>query len=133
MTDNGRLSFARDEDIQFEPEAAEDIQLEDPGGDIELDEDDASPETQTVTTDGRVGSAGANPVGGPLPIVQVLPADFPLPALIQFVPDARLRIKADAAAAAALAVIVTGADGLQAADAALVTLRADLQAIEAHF
>lgn len=69
----------------------------------------------------------------PMPLVQVLPADFPLPALIRFVPDPKFRAACDAAADAALAVEVTGADGLVKADEALVTVRAAIKTLEDHF
>lgn len=69
----------------------------------------------------------------PVALMQVLPADFPLPSLIRFVPDLRLRLAADRAAADALAIAVTGADGMVAADAKCGELRGYLKAIEEHF
>lgn len=69
----------------------------------------------------------------PLALVEVLPADFPLPILTRFVPDARLKVTLSDAVLGALAVPVTGADGLVAADQALATVRASVKAIEAHF
>lgn len=76
-------------------------------------------------------SAPAEPE--PVALMQVLPADFPLPALIRFVPDPALRVAADAAARYALSLEVREAEGVQRADAALTTLRASLKTIEAHF
>jgi len=69
----------------------------------------------------------------PVALMQVLPADFPLPALIRFVPDVRLKAQADDAARYALSLNVSGPEGLQAADDALVGLRGAQKAIEEHF
>jgi hypothetical protein len=69
----------------------------------------------------------------PMPLVQVLPADFPLPALIRFVPDPRFREACQIAAAAALACEVTGAEGLLVADQKLIEARAAIKAAEQHF
>lgn len=66
-------------------------------------------------------------------LVEILPADFPLPSLVKFVPNQALRSAVDHAATTALAVVVEGAEGLQRADAALTTLRGSLKAIEEHF
>lgn len=66
-------------------------------------------------------------------LMQVLPADFPLPALIRFVPDARLRAAADEAAALAMSLDVRGPEALVQADAALSVLRGRQKAIEEHF
>jgi hypothetical protein len=68
-----------------------------------------------------------------VPLMDVLPVDFALPALIRFVPDVRLRAAADEATAYALGIAVTGADGLQKADVAVTALKASLKAIEEHF
>lgn len=69
----------------------------------------------------------------PMALMEILPADFPLPALTKFVPDAALRVAVNKAAAYALAVDVTGADGLQRADVALGVLQASQKAIVEHF
>jgi ribosome assembly protein YihI (activator of Der GTPase) len=66
-------------------------------------------------------------------LVEILPADFPLPALIKFVPNAALRAAVDDAATYALRLTVEGADGLQRADVALTALRGSLKAITEHF
>jgi hypothetical protein len=66
-------------------------------------------------------------------LMQVLPADFPLPALIRFVPDARLRAAAEDAAMLALSLDVRGPEALVQADAALTVLRGRQKAIEEHF
>ncbi len=100
-------------------------------------ESEPAPETEPVTDGGRAVSAGANPVGGPtlalVPLMDVLPADFALPALIRFVPDGRLRAAADQAATYALGVDVAGPEGLQRADVAVTALKASLKAIDEHF
>lgn len=57
------------------------------------------------------------------PLASVLPADFQLAALLQFLPDVRLKQHADAVAAEALAVDVTQPDGLALADTKLAQLR----------
>ena len=76
---------------------------------------------------------GGDSVQPPAALMEVLPADFPLPSLIKFVPNPQLRVAADQSAAYALGVEVSGAEGLQRADVALTTLRASLKAIEDHF
>lgn len=66
-------------------------------------------------------------------LVEILPADFPLPLLVKFIPNPALRTAADDAAAYALALPVEGAEGIQSADVALTALRISLTAITAHF
>lgn len=66
-------------------------------------------------------------------LVEVLSADFALPQLIKFIPDVRLKLRLEASTAAALAVAVEGPEGLQAADAALTQVRADLKAVQDSF
>ncbi len=66
-------------------------------------------------------------------LMQVLPADFPLPLLTRFVPDLKLRVAAEEAARYAIAVDVAGPEGLQRADVAVTAVRASLKAIEEHF
>lgn len=65
-------------------------------------------------------------------LMEVLPADFKLPALIKFIPNPALRGEADKAATYALGLTVDGPEGLQRADLALATLRASLKAIDEH-
>lgn len=69
----------------------------------------------------------------PRGVTEVLPADFPLPELIHWVPEARLKEEVAQAAAAALAIEVTGAEGLQQADVACTALRARLAALTESF
>ena len=68
-----------------------------------------------------------------LGLMAVLPADFPLPALIRFVPDPAVKAAIDAAAEAALAVEVVGPSGLQQADQAVAEVRASVKAGFLHF
>jgi hypothetical protein len=66
-------------------------------------------------------------------LVEILPADFPLPVLAKFIPNPALRKASDAAASYALSLVVEGAEGIQSADVALSTLRTSLKAIGEHF
>lgn len=68
-----------------------------------------------------------------IPLVEVLPADFPLPTLIRFVPNVALLHAAQQAAAYALAVDVTGPEGIARADLALAALKESQKAITEHF
>lgn len=67
-------------------------------------------------------------------LVEILPADFPLPLLTRFVPNAQLRADAEKATAYALSLTIDkeGADGLQRADLALGALRESVKAIGDH-
>jgi hypothetical protein len=70
----------------------------------------------------------------PVPLLQtLLPDDVSLPALVRFVPNVQLRRMAEAVASDALAVDVTGPDGLAQADAALALLRDCQRDITEHF
>lgn len=64
---------------------------------------------------------------------QILPADFPLPALVRFVPDVRLRDALVSAVTMALAIDVTVDGGMVRADDALAAVRAGLKAVSGHF
>ena len=74
-----------------------------------------------------------DPAPLPVALMQILPADFPLPALTRFVPDPRLKAALDQASAYALSVEVHGAEGLQRADLALTALRTSLKGYLAQF
>lgn len=65
--------------------------------------------------------------------MELLGADVELPELIKFVPDLRLKAALDAATADAAAVVVTGTDGLVAADQKLGIVRERMKTVEAHF
>lgn len=66
-------------------------------------------------------------------LIEILPADFPLPILARFIPNPALRVAADQAAAYAASIAVAGPEGLQRADLALTALRTSLKAIDEHF
>lgn len=66
-------------------------------------------------------------------VVQVLPEDFNLQLLLNFLPDVRLKKDLDDAAEAALAIEVKGADGIALADAALPDLQDRIKFIQACF
>lgn len=105
------MNATEDVDIEIEPEA--DIE-------IEIEPEPASPvppSTEALE---------------PARLMEVLPADFRLPALIKFVPNGALRVAAEQAASYALSVAVEGAEGLKLADLAVATLRASLKAIDEH-
>ena len=68
-----------------------------------------------------------------VPLAEILPADFRLSPLVQFVPNIVLREAAENAAEYALSIVVSGADGLKKADMAAAVLRERQQAIESHF
>jgi hypothetical protein len=101
--------------------------------DIEPDdiEIELEPEPEPVQTSESLPAPSA-PVAAHA-LMQVLPADFPLPLLTRFVPDQALRLAADEAATYALSVEVAGPEGLTRADVAVTTLRASLKAIEDSF
>jgi hypothetical protein len=67
------------------------------------------------------------------PLVELLPADFPLPTLIKFIPDPRIRAAADADAARVLEMQVTDEGSMRAMDAALERQRNHYKTIEALF
>src|SRR3990167_3648600 len=68
-----------------------------------------------------------------VPLAEILPADFRLSPLVQFVPNIVLREAAENAAEYALSIVVSGADGLKKADMGAAVLRERQQAIESHF
>lgn len=84
-------------------------------------------------TDGEIEELELEADGLEAPASEILPADFPLPRLVKFVPDARKRVALEALTAAALAVNVAEPGGLAAADAALVSVRAQLEYVRADF
>lgn len=85
----------------------------------------------TDTTPAALTEAVAPPT--PLPIVEVLGADFPLPALTRWVPDLAKKQRLDQAVVYAKTVDVTTETGMEVADAALATIRAEVKAVEADF
>jgi hypothetical protein len=97
-------------------------------------EDAPEPELSIEPDSPSSGSQAESEIAmAPLPVAQILPADFQLPALVKFVPDPRLRETLDAAVAKGLAIEVKEEAGLALADEALTTIRESVKAIEAHF
>lgn len=86
----------------------------------------------TGTTEPAPQALGAS-VALALPVMEVLPADFPLPLLTRFVPDRRLKEAAEQAAQYALSIEVTGPEGLAKADLAMDAVRKANKAITEHF
>lgn len=111
-----------DDELGIEPD---DLGIE-PDDHLELG---IEPETAEVPA----GPAQPATPAASLAVMEILPADFPLPILTRFVPDVRLRTAADEAARYALSIEVSGPEGLQAADAALGVIRTSLKDIEDHF
>jgi hypothetical protein len=105
----------------------DDLQLE-----PELTAEEFALELEPLPADNNLLPA-ATAAPEPAALMQVLPADFPLPALIRFVPDPALRSAADQAAKYALSLEVQGPEGVQRADAACTALRQTIRAIETHF
>lgn len=92
---------------------------------------DAPPAAEDVR--GIMKGVPRAPEPAALAIAEVLPSDFPLPALVRWVPNQALRVELQQVTSYALGLTVTGAEGLQAADAALATVRAKAKAVEVHF
>lgn len=69
------------------------------------------------------------------PLAELLPADFPLPALIRFVPSPELKAELDKAIDYTGKIIVAekGNDGLSAADVALANLNGVIKRVTEHF
>src|SRR5438105_8493267 len=91
-------------------------------GELEI-EQDAAAEPQVVQ----------DVNGNDLALVHALPPTFPLLTLLRFLPDVRLKARADAAAAAALAIDVAADGGLVQADAAFAPVRTEIAEIELRF
>lgn len=71
----------------------------------------------------------------PMPLMQILPADFRLPVLTKFVPDPAIKARLDKALsyAASIEIVGKGRDGIQTADVALSELNAAIAVAEKHF
>lgn len=69
----------------------------------------------------------------PVRLLSVLPKDFPLITLLQFLPDVRLKKKADTRAAELLSVDVTTPNGLALADERMADVRDVIEEIEECF
>ena len=113
------LTQTNDLDIPIEPDAEVELEIE-PELEPEPGPDAAPP------------SSDASAAIEPARLMEVLPADFRLPALIKFCPNPALRLAADQAATYALSLVVEGPEGLQRADVAVAAVRASLKAIDEH-
>lgn len=116
------LNFPAADDIAIDPDPVEDLAIEpeiEPG----IEPEPAPEPPAAAIPAGLISTA----------LVEILPADFPLPLLARFIPNPALKLAAEQAASRALALAVTGEEGLQAADVALDSLRRSLKAIEDHF
>lgn len=119
MTGDLLMQTESDDDIAIEPESEPEIAIE-PDAELAIEPEPAiAPATEMAFA--------------PLALVEILPADFRLPALIKFVPNPALRVAAEESASYAMAVAVEGPDGLKRADLALAALRASVKAIDEHF
>jgi hypothetical protein len=112
-------------DLEIEPEPLGSPTLEVEPEPIEVEPEQATPVTLRTEHGGTVGTL--------VPVAEILPADFPLPTLIRFVPNVALKVHAEQAAAYALSVDVTGPEGMERADLALAALRESQKAITEHF
>jgi hypothetical protein len=112
-----------DVEIELDPSPAPVV--DDPEIELDMEEAPTAP----------IAEAPASAIVEPAALMQVLPADFPLPSLIRFVPDTRLKLALDTAAAYALSIDVAGqgAAALERADLARGALDAAVKDIDAHF
>lgn len=80
------------------------------------------------------GPAVPEPSAPPvLALAEVLPADFPLPALVRWVPDLAKKQQLDALVTRALSVDVASEGGMGFADESLAALRAQVTVVEGDF
>lgn len=94
-------------------------------------DDDLGVNEQTMPTIAPVMEVQLQPAA--MPIAELLPADFRLPALIKFCPNPAVKAAIDQAAAYALKLEVVGTDGLAAADLALAAVNDSLKVADAEF
>lgn len=94
---------------------------------------DIDPETLTPTIIDEHATYEAFDAPHALALAEILPADFKLSTLLSFLPDVRLKQELDALAAGAMSIVVSGAVGVQTADAALPALRDGVKQIELRF
>jgi hypothetical protein len=97
--------------------------------DLLLDDDDGG----FLLAGGTVDEAPTPAAGPDLALMEILPANFPLPWLLRFVPDTRLKVALDTATTDAMAVAVQWQHGLMLADRALADLRDRVKDVKAHF
>lgn len=119
---NQELLTPVEDDIPIEPDADVPIEIE-PELEIEI---------ELETEPAVLLPAAAMSEAEPARLMELLPPDFRLPALIKFIPNQALRVASENAAASALAVVVEGPEGLQRADLAVAACRASLKGIDEH-
>lgn len=100
--------------------------------DLLIDDDDDFLLDGGSVTDPVLAAAG-DPAPMPLALMEILPANFPLPWLLKFVPDPALKTALDEATSTAMALDIVAADGLLKADVALATMRDRVKAVKEHF
>lgn len=103
-------------ELELEPESA--------AGEVELE---IEPEAQIEPEADPAGQALLSTA-----LVEILPADFPLPVLARFIPNKALHQAVIAVAQQALAIDVTAESGLALADEALTLIRGQIKAVEEH-
>jgi hypothetical protein len=130
-----------DEDLS-EPAQADEL-AEPPDEDLlppPEDEQDPEPESEPQrgldpATEAKVAEAlmEMDAVAPLRALVEILPADFPLPSLIKFTPDTRIRLAADEEAAKLLAMAVTDETSMRVVEACVDRQRTHKTTIEALF
>jgi hypothetical protein len=105
------------------------------GLEIAPDEPATSALANPAVAIGHLWSASTPVVSNAPALMQILPSDFPLPALIRFVPDPAIKAALDRAVSHALSLEVKGGgqDALAKADLAVTALSDALKAVDAHF
>lgn len=104
--------------------------------DLELEDDNGIDDNSMPTLELEEAApavVAVQPESPALPVMQVLPADFRLPALIKFCPNPAVKAAIDQASAYALSLEVVGVEGLQAADLALAAVNDSLKVADAEF
>jgi hypothetical protein len=125
------LGIADDDEVPVDPD--DEIAFDDAG----ITQSQAAPTVDFQKHIDRVKDISQfipDPEATPEPsVAEILPQDFPLPRLIRFVPDHRLKIALDVAVETALAIEVGSDEGLVAADVALARVRETIRTTVEHF
>lgn len=126
MQSHDTLPLDAEPEIELNPDPEPEVALEpDPEPEIELDpESDPGPVPESELPPAAVTTTA---------LMEILPADFPLPLLTKFVPNTALRVACDEAVAYALQLDIKEKAGCERADLALTTVRNAIKAIEAEF
>lgn len=128
------------DELPIEPEIPiEELPIEEPANELPIEPESAgltpSQDRQVAEALRDIDAVAPMQQLATVPVVEVLPADFPLPALINFVPN-RALIQADRDAVEKLRSITVkdkGQEALAVLDAALSVRRATRKAVEANF